>query len=244
MDRLLRRWSPDPAQPLLPRVASQQRIPRVASTNKLNASVSRPTPPRSRRCDTSRILRTAAAIFAIFIGVHLGAMLMDSPTRAEIITTTRRPGWIDVQLDGDSLAAGDYAQPTAPTTPRLIPRIIHHLYNGSAVDPDTATEAYRRWRQANPGWELRFYDLDERHNLIKKWYPDYLEAYRQLRSDVGEQQDAFRYLALLKHGGVFAEPVSDSETPPQLEDILTARDTMVVGWDREYATAKAAVDSW
>jgi len=85
--------------------------------------------------------------------------------------------------------------------------------------------------------------LDDRAGYIKRWFPEDFEAYVRLPS-LNEQRDVFRYLTILRHGGVFADALSESEAPPELEHVLTARDTLVVGWDREYANAESAINDW
>lgn len=239
MEQTFGRWLRGDPPPLLPRVASAQLLPRVPSTTKLSTSGARGTSTRSRWWGGSAgAARILAAAVAIFLSVHIAALLLGSQPVVPATPAT----WTDLQLDGDSMAAGGYDIPGPPTTPRLMPRIIHQLFNGSLERPEGAADAYRAWRQVNPGWELRFYDLNERAAYVRRWFPEYVGAYDALSSDA-ERKDLFRYLALLRHGGVFADGLG-TETPPQLEDVLTATDTLVVGWDQEFPSAKAAIDSW
>ena len=37
------------------------------------------------------------------------------------------------------------------------------------------------WRQANPNWEIRFYDDEACLEFVQHEFPEYLDAYRQDR---------------------------------------------------------------
>ena len=121
-----------------------------------------------------------------------------------------------------------------------IPRIIHHMYNASE-DGSTikvAHEAYQRWRGANPGWELRFYDLADSERYVRRWFPQYASTYAQLGSEK-EKRDLFRYVAVLKHGGVFAD--ASVTVPRPLAEVLRPEDTLVTAWDVEFPSGQAAI---
>jgi mannosyltransferase OCH1-like enzyme len=60
---------------------------------------------------------------------------------------------------------------------------------------------------------------------------------RSLPKDV-ERADFFRYMVVLKLGGVYAD--ADAECRRPMSDIIKPRDTMVVGWENEFATAEIA----
>jgi hypothetical protein len=67
----------------------------------------------------------------------------------------------------------------------------------------------------NPGYEHRLYDASDRRNFISKHYPEILPVYNALSTNV-ERADLWRYLALHKYGGVYADsdvrcmkPISD-----------------------------------
>jgi mannosyltransferase OCH1-like enzyme len=53
-----------------------------------------------------------------------------------------------------------------------------------------------------------------------------------------ERADFFRYMVVLKHGGAYAD--IDTECRVPLDTYLRATDTMVVGWENEFATDEAA----
>ena len=53
-----------------------------------------------------------------------------------------------------------------------------------------------------------------------------------------ERADFFRYMVILKHGGVYAD--IDTECRRPLRDVIQPHDNMVVGWENEFATLKIA----
>ena len=53
-----------------------------------------------------------------------------------------------------------------------------------------------------------------------------------------ERADFFRYMVILKHGGVYAD--MDTECRRPLRDVIQPQDTMVVGWENEFATLEIA----
>jgi len=65
------------------------------------------------------------------------------------------------------------------------------------------------------------------------WRTEYYEAYLSLPKDV-ERADFFRYMVVLRHGGVYAD--IDTECRKPIDDFVRASDTLVVGWENEFAT--------
>lgn len=53
-----------------------------------------------------------------------------------------------------------------------------------------------------------------------------------------ERSDFFRYMVLLRHGGVYAD--IDTECRIPVDDIVSDHDTLVVGWENEWATPAIA----
>ncbi len=47
------------------------------------------------------------------------------------------------------------------------------------------------WKNANPGWEVRFYDDNACIEFVKREFPEYFDAYKRLPKDV-ERSDFFR----------------------------------------------------
>jgi hypothetical protein len=60
------------------------------------------------------------------------------------------------------------------------------------------------WKDMNPGYEHRLYDAKDRQDFILSHYPEVLQVYRSLSTNV-ERADMWRYLALHHFGGVYAD---------------------------------------
>ncbi|KAG2453558.1 hypothetical protein HYH02_001777 [Chlamydomonas schloesseri] len=90
------------------------------------------------------------------------------------------------------------------------------------------------WTRVNgPGWQTRFYDDEACTDFVRREFPEYLDAYLSLPKDV-ERSDFFRYMVVLRLGGVYAD--IDVELRQPLDSIVTPTDTLVVGWEAEVAT--------
>lgn len=76
--------------------------------------------------------------------------------------------------------------------------------------------------------------------FVRREFPQYLDAYRRLARGV-ERADFFRYMAVLRHGGVYAD--LDAECRRPLDGVLHSRDTLVAGWAAEFADPRAALDA-
>ncbi|KAL3159283.1 hypothetical protein ABBQ32_011245 [Trebouxia sp. C0010 RCD-2024] len=107
--------------------------------------------------------------------------------------------------------------------PKLIPQIIHQTYKSSKV-PNSVRPMMQSWRLANPNWEIRFYDDEACLDFVQHEFPEYLEAYR--------------YMVVLRMGGLYADV--DTECRRAMDDIIKPRDTLLVGWENEFATPEIA----
>ena len=226
--RSARRLAPEPA-PLLPKHTHSG----IPASKQLNAH-------SSRRRGTGAV----AIAFTFLLLLHMTANFLSGFGDAPV----NPPGvaWADLDLNGDSSASlAALYPPSEPLAgPTRIPRIIHHLYNSSDEGLEASELSYLKWRRSNPGYELRFYDQEESQTFVGRWFPNYLSVYRNLRSEV-ERRDLFRYLAILKHGGVFAdETASPTMALRSLNEIVRSEDTMVTSWDVEFPSGQAAVSSW
>ena len=138
--------------------------------------------------------------------------------------------------------AGTATDPLAGTTPEghpaplMIPRVIHQTYKSSAV-PDGVRPLMASWTARNPGWVMRFYDDATCRQFVRAEFPEYYDAYLALPKDV-ERSDFFRYLVVLHTGGVYAD--IDTECRRPLDEFLRTTDTLVVGWEGEFATDEMA----
>lgn len=118
----------------------------------------------------------------------------------------------------------------SPQTEQLIPRVVHQTaksFDALSTDIHALRET---WVRLNPGWEVKLWDDARCKEFVKKEFPEYLAAYSGLAKNV-ERADFFRYLVVLRYGGVYAD--IDTECTQPLEEILLPMDTLVVGWEGE-----------
>lgn len=123
-----------------------------------------------------------------------------------------------------------------------IPKTVHFMYHGS----DELKEReilYKDLQNANPGWEIRTYNIELAEMHVKSWFPAFLETFVALRNDE-EKEIVFRYLSVLKFGGVACCGMGDSRPESlNLTNLLTSKDTFVAVWNSAYSSASAALNS-
>ncbi|KAK9809455.1 hypothetical protein WJX73_009406 [Symbiochloris irregularis] len=127
---------------------------------------------------------------------------------------------------------------TDPQSKRLIPRIIHQTY-GSDTIPFDLQFWVDSWRKMNPGWEIRFYNDAACTHMVEQEFPEYLQAYEDLPSNV-ERADFFRYMVVLRFGGLYLD--IDTECRKPFDELIQQNDTMLAGWERESATPEIAAE--
>lgn len=111
----------------------------------------------------------------------------------------------------------------------MIPRLIHQTYRDERL-PVKLLPLLESWTQRNRGWQRRFYTDEDCTRFVQDEFPQYYRAYRALPKDV-ERADFFRYMIILRHGGVYADIDVESRRP--LESYILPTDSMVVGWEAE-----------
>jgi hypothetical protein len=155
----------------------------------------------------------------------------------------QRPSYVDLSellaepalLGGSGGGSGGagVAGGSQHASPKLIPRIIHQTFSSRQV-PESAKAIMRSWREHNGnGWQIRFYDDQACLDFVRREFPEYLDAYRSLPKVV-ERSDFFRYMVVLRLGGVYAD--IDVECRQPLDSVIRPTDTMVVGWEAEVAS--------
>lgn len=102
---------------------------------------------------------------------------------------------------------------------RLIPRIIHQVWVGPDLLPETFAGYQESWRRHHPEWELRFWTDDNLpHDLARP------EAYERLRSPV-ERCDILRLEVLARDGGIYVD--CDFECLRPIDELLEGIDFFV-----------------
>jgi hypothetical protein len=91
------------------------------------------------------------------------------------------------------------------TPEKLIPRIIHQTYfEDMTLDRyPQLVRLQNSWK--NSGWEYRFYnDMQAKQYILKNFPPRFVDAFDALIPGA-YKADLFRYLVLMKEGGVYAD---------------------------------------
>ena len=181
----------------------------------------------------SRARHVALALFALFLlfRPRLGSSSDDAGTKG---ATTRGRDAAPTARDRMRLDGGGRK---AKARAKLIPRVVHQTYKSRASLTDRHRAMMKTWEDLNPEWETRFYDDAACDDFVREHFPDYHAAYASLTKKV-EQSDFFRYLVILKHGGVYADV--DTECRRPMDDVVGGEDSLIVGWENEFDTdAKA-----
>ena len=82
------------------------------------------------------------------------------------------------------------------------------------------------WLATNPDYEYRFYDDQDCLDMIEMEFPQYMEAYLALPKPV-EKADFFRYLAILRYGGFYADIDTTCKRP--LDELVNSEDKIIIG---------------
>jgi mannosyltransferase OCH1-like enzyme len=127
-----------------------------------------------------------------------------------------------------------------------IPAILHQTWKSAQLPGDL--ERYRAsWKALNPALDHRFYDDAACLQFVCAEFPQYVGLYRSLPFAI-QRADLFRYLAVYRHGGIYADvdmeclrPIARFLACPgalfSVEAQLTARRQRELGYARPYQIA-------
>lgn len=107
-----------------------------------------------------------------------------------------------------------------------MPKIVHQTYRDINSIPKSLGKSMESWKKKNNGWEFRFYSDQDVIEFVQKEFPEYLVAFNKLTKIV-ERADFFRYMVLLRHGGVYAD--LDTEIMRPLDGIIQPDDDVIIG---------------
>lgn len=91
----------------------------------------------------------------------------------------------------------------SPDYTQQIPMIIWQTMKTNRVPP-VMKEYADSWIDKNPEYEYRFHDNDDIIAFIQADFPEYLDAYNQIKFGASKA-DLWRYLIMYKYGGVYAD---------------------------------------
>ena len=111
-----------------------------------------------------------------------------------------------------------------------IPKIIHQTWKSKDI-PDKYKDFVNSWKKLHPDWEYRLYDDEDCLQLVKTYYPQFLNTYLQLPTPV-MKADMFRYLAVHQFGGLYAD--LDTKAFKSFNELLTGDYDMIVGLEIDF----------
>lgn len=120
---------------------------------------------------------------------------------------------------------------------RRIPKIIHQTFKNNSI-PEALQNYVRSWKNQNPTWQYRFYNDSDCLDFVRREFPEYLSAYQSLPKNI-ERADFFRYMVVLRSGGVYADLDTESIVP--LDQFLFSDDALVVGWECDMPSIKDTI---
>jgi hypothetical protein len=84
------------------------------------------------------------------------------------------------------------------------PKIIHFSLKNKTHLNEMQQKVIEKWRKLNPGYEVRLNDDEDQLKFVEEYFPEYLRIYQSFERNI-ERSDFWRYLAVLKDGGVYAD---------------------------------------
>ncbi|MCH9665145.1 MAG: glycosyltransferase, group 2 family protein, partial [Gammaproteobacteria bacterium] len=116
-----------------------------------------------------------------------------------------------------------------PTT-SSIPRILHQTYRDDKIPAKLAT-LQSSWLKHNPHWQYRFWSDNDIREFIAEHYADFLEVFDAYPHNI-MRVDAFRYLLLHHHGGIYAD--LDFECLLPMDELLADQDILLIPEPEEH----------
>ncbi len=118
---------------------------------------------------------------------------------------------------------------TVPTTSSIlvassIPRILHQTYKDDKIPAKLAT-LQSSWLKHNPHWQYRFWSDKDIREFIAEHYADFLDIFDTYPHNI-MRVDAFRYLLLYHHGGIYAD--LDFECLLPMDELLADQDILLI----------------
>ncbi|CAH1783430.1 unnamed protein product [Owenia fusiformis] len=107
----------------------------------------------------------------------------------------------------------------------IIPQIIHQTWMDENIpDPDLYSKWIRSWQSNHPTWSYWFWTDNSARDLIKNYYPQFLELYDKYPLSI-HRADALRYFVLYTYGGVYVDLDMESLKPL---DALTTQHACII----------------
>lgn len=87
----------------------------------------------------------------------------------------------------------------------MIPKIIWQTHNYEYEDlPFPFNKNSKTWQLLNLNWEYKYVSKEERDDFVKSELPEIYQSYMNMNKEM-YKADVWRYIALYKNGGVYAD---------------------------------------
>jgi len=99
----------------------------------------------------------------------------------------------------------------------MIPKILHQIWIGTNPIPEKEKRWIKSWKDLHPSWEHMMWTNENIHTLDVP--SNCLEALENAEGVWSCQADILRYIATLRHGGVYID--SDIECYKPIDELIT-----------------------
>ena len=99
----------------------------------------------------------------------------------------------------------------------MIPKIIHQIWVGTSPIPEQEQDFIESWKSLHPSWKHMMWTNENIHALDIP--SNCLEALENAEGVWSCQADILRYIATLRHGGVYID--SDIECYKPIDELIT-----------------------
>ncbi len=105
-----------------------------------------------------------------------------------------------------------------------IPKIIHQTWKTREI-PNEWKEFHQTWGEYNPDWQHIIWTDEDCLQFVYKHFPEFLNTFTSYSYNI-QRADAFRYLVLYLHGGLYVD--LDFECLRPVDDLVVNR-SFVIG---------------
>lgn len=105
-----------------------------------------------------------------------------------------------------------------------IPRVLHQTYKDNNI-PNNLRVLQKSWLKHNPDWQYRFWSDEDIRGFVVEHFADFLDTFDAYPHNI-MRVDAFRYLLLYHHGGIYAD--LDFECLKPMDDLLGQQDIFLI----------------
>jgi hypothetical protein len=106
---------------------------------------------------------------------------------------------------------------------KSIPRLIHQTWKSAEI-PREWESFQQTWTERHPHWTYKLWTDDDFLPFVQEHFPGFLKTFNEYSYQI-QRVDAFRYLILLKYGGVYAD--LDIECLSSVDALIANREFVI-----------------